>query len=318
MDSNQEVINCPDCSRRTPAARGACIYCGAILPEIEITKAPPQRNLETFERAFNAVMLPTGPMSDDWAEAALASAFDLEAADARMMIAAHKPLPLARCHNSQEAEMITSLIRNCGLKSTVIADDDLRLDSELTRARRIAANGDELQINHTSGVMNMAASEIKLLMIGMLRNTRTDFTEARTSLRAQASNVLDTAEFRSDEVLIDVYTSSLERSFRVRADGFDYSALVRPLAFRAEENFRALVRALRESAPQAVSDDDFSRIRRLLSRAWPERSRTESQGLQRTSLIKSAAKSSVTSDNRDQFERYSRLMFLFASREQAM
>lgn len=312
---SQEVINCPECSRKTPAARGTCIYCGAILPETEIAKAPPQRNLETFERAFNAVMLPGGPLIDERAEAALASAFDLEIGDAHAMIAANKPLPMARCHNRQEAEIIATLIANCGRKSAIVADEDLRLDSELPRARRIAPSSDGFHVNHVAGVMNVAVAEIKLMALGLLRNTRIDFTEGKTNIRAQASNILDTAEFRSDEVLIDVYTSSIERSFRVRADGFDYSGMVKPLSFRAEENFRALVRKLRELAHEAIFDDDFSKLRGLLSRAWPERSRTESQGLQRTGLIKSAAKSSVISDNRDQFERYSRLMFLFTGEQ---
>jgi hypothetical protein len=288
------------------------MYCGAVLPAIEIKKAPPQRNLETFDRAFNAVLWPAGVV-DERAEAALASAFDLDIAEAHSIIEVNKPLPLARCSNRQEAEVISTLIANCGLKSSIIADEDLRLDSELPRARRIAPSGDGLQVNHIAGVIDIAASEIKLMALGLLRNTRIDFTEGKTSIGARASSVLDTAEFRSDEVLIDVYTSSLERSFRVRADGFDYSGMVKPLSFRAEENFRALVRALRESAPHAVFDDDFSRVRGLFARAWPERSRTESQGLQKIGFIKSAAKSSVISDNRDQFERYSRLMFLFTS-----
>lgn len=288
------------------------MYCGGVLPATEIAKAPPQRNLETFERAFNAVMWPSSVV-DERAEAALAAAFDLEIAEAHAMIAANKPLPLARCHNHQEAEIIAALITNCGLKSSIIADEDLRLDSELPRARRIVPSDDGFQVNHLAGVMNLAVSEIKLMTLGLLRNTRVDFTEGKTGVGARTSNVLDTAEFRSDEALLDIYTSSLDRSFRVRADGFDYSGMVKPLSFRAEENFRALARALRQSAPEAVFDDDFSRIRGLLARAWPERSRTEAQGLQKTGFIRSAAKSSVISDNRDQFERYSRLMFLFTS-----
>ncbi|HTF38531.1 MAG TPA: hypothetical protein VK651_09495, partial [Blastocatellia bacterium] len=56
---------------------------------------------------------------------------------------------------------------------------------------------------------------------------------------------------------------------------------------------------------------DFAKMRRLLGRAWPERSRNESRGLKRTGIsFRAVAQASVVSDNRDQFDRYSRLMFL--------
>ena len=58
-------------------------------------------------------------------------------------------------------------------------------------------------------------------------------------MRTQSASVLETAEFRSDEALLDVYADALEASFRLRADRFDYSGLVTALSYRAELNFHA-------------------------------------------------------------------------------
>jgi len=40
--------------------------------------------------------------------------------------------------------MISALVRTCGLRAAVIPDEELQLDRELLRARRIAVSDDEL------------------------------------------------------------------------------------------------------------------------------------------------------------------------------
>lgn len=123
------------------------------------------------------------------------------------------------------------------------------------------------------------------------------------------------AEYRSDETMLDVYGQTLESSFRIKADGFDYSGLVSPLSFLADQNFQAALKVLNNAAPRAILDDDFSRMRSLLERAWPARTRNEARGIKRTGLTyRPAAQSSIISDNRDQFDRYSRLMFFTAKK----
>jgi hypothetical protein len=314
-----DVMKCPKCMRRTAAARGACIYCGAPLPITKIEAAPPQRNIDSFERAFNTVLEPANGRADERAVAALAAALNIELDEARCYADSGKRAPLARSQNWQEAEMIAALVRACGLSAVVISDEEMRIERELTRARKIALAADRLQIHHSSGVMSMATADIKLFVIGALKSSRVDYTEGVSGIRAQTNNVLDTAEYRSDETMLDVYGATLESSFRLKAAGFDYSGLVSPLSFRADENFRAAITALRAAAPHAMVDEDFPRLRRLLARAWPERTRNEAGGIKRKGLAyRPVAKASVISDNRDQFDRYSRLMFISASNQQDM
>jgi hypothetical protein len=104
----------------------------------------------------------------------------------------------------------------------------------------------------------LQSDEISLLVLGELRNVRVDYTEGISAGRNQLGNVIESSEYRSDETLLDVYTSTLDRSFRIKADAFDYSGLVSPLSFRAEDNFRAALTALQVAAPNTKVDDDFS------------------------------------------------------------
>ena len=312
---NQDVTNCPRCRRRTAAARGTCIYCGETLPISKLTSAPPQRNLDAAELAFNTILEPPRLAADEATIAALAAALKLEVAEAGELLAANKRLPIARSQTRQEAEMIAGLVRGCGLTAFVVADEEMAVERELLRARRIQLKEGELVVQHSTGALTLAASDIRVMVLGSLRQNRVDYSEGLRGMRTQSASVLETAEFRSDEALLDVYADSLEASFRLRADGFDYSGLVTPLSYRAELNFHAALHALERAAPQAVVDEDFARLRRLLARPWPERTHNEARGLKRTGIAyRPVALSSLTTNNRDQFERYSRLMFLSATK----
>ncbi len=304
---SQDVQNCPKCDRRTPSARGTCLYCGATLVVTRIETAPSQRNIDSFEQAFNTVVEPASFQTDSQIDA-VAAALSIEASEAGAILGAGKRIPIARSHTRQEAELIAALMRDCGVGASVVGDEELRLQSELARARGIAAESEELHIRLSGGSVALPCSDIKLMVIGSLKNRRVDYSE---NVRAKSGGVVDTSEYVSGEMLLDLYSGALDRSFRIRSDAFDYSGLVEPLSFRAEENFGLLVARLRALAPNAGFDDDFARVRPLLGRAWPERSRSEARGVKRKGLsLRPVAQSSVISDNRDQFDRYSRLIFV--------
>jgi hypothetical protein len=309
-----DVISCPRCARRTAAARGTCLYCGESLPITKLEAAPPQRNIDRAEHAFNAILEPTrGPAIDDTA-AALTAALRIELSEAQAFLACSRRVPIARCQSRQEAEMIAELVRGCKLRASVVADDELNIERELMRARKLVIEGDTINIYQTGGMMSVARRDIRLMIIGALRSSRVEYTEGVAGRRGQPGDVIETAEYRSDETLVDVYATTLEQSFRIKADAFDYSGLVRPLAFRAEVNFQMALAALRSAAPHALLDNDYARLRNVISRAWPERSQNEARGLKRAGITRRpVAKASVQSDNRDQFDRYSRLMFLSIS-----
>jgi hypothetical protein len=307
---SQAVCSCPRCQRRTPAARGECIYCGASLPFTSIESAPPQRNIDTGDLAFNAILKPSFSVDSQNAVKSLAFALQLELAEAQALIDFAKPVPIARSQTRQEAEMICALVRTCGCEAAVVADQEMHLQKELLRARRLAIVENEIHVTHSAGTLMLAKSDLRLLVLGELSNKRIEYIEG-ISERRRAAGVLNSSEYRSEETILDVYADTLNRSFRIKSDAFDYSGLVSPLSFRSDLNFKAAITTLSKALPQATVDDDFRKTRRLLERAWPERTRNETNGFKRTGLgFRSVAKASAISNNRDQFERYSRLMFL--------
>ena len=258
---------------------------------------------------------PPHSVINESAAAALAAALRLELSEAQALVAAGKPTPLARSQTRAEAEMIAVLVRTCGFKAVVIADEELSPEQELLRARRLAMSEDQIRVYHSGEEYLLAKTEIRLLVLGELSNTRVDYTEGISGRRDNSGSVLDTSEYGSGETVLDVYAKSLDRSFRIRSDAFDYSGLVSPLSFRSEVNFQSVVSTLCAALPRASFDDDFKSIRNMLGRAWPERTRNETRGFKRTGLaFRAVARASTLSDNRDQFERYSRLMFWLLSR----
>ena len=90
---SQDVTNCPRCQRRTPAARGDCIYCGEHLPFVSIQSAPPQRNIDPAEHAFNTVLQPFPARINESIVTALASALQIEVSEAQALIDAASPSP---------------------------------------------------------------------------------------------------------------------------------------------------------------------------------------------------------------------------------
>src|SRR5689334_6575631 len=180
-------MSCPRCRRRTAAARGTCIYCGEALPISKLTSAPPQRNLDASEQAFNTVLEPPRVPAGEAAVAALAGALRVEVSEAEEMLAANKRIPIARSLTRQEAEMIAALVRGCGLVAFVVADEELAIEQELTRARRIKINGDEMTIQHSAGALTITISAIKLIVLGSLRQSRVDYAERVGGARTQSA-----------------------------------------------------------------------------------------------------------------------------------
>ena len=315
----QETTNCSFCGRKTPAARGTCLYCGAALHVASIEVAASQHSIESSEPAFNVVLLPQEIGAVDRTEAALATALSMEPEEAKAFVSVRNALPIARTLTRPEAELIATLVKSCGLGAIVCEDRDLMLETDLIRARRVIVGEDALEVHSSAGALKVALSQIRLIVAGMIRNQRTDFTEGVSSARGKEGAVLETYEYQSELCLMDIYGPTLRESFRICSDGFDYSGLVHPLAYRSELNFQAAAAKLAEEAPLATFDDGYGQVRRLLSRAWPVRTHRQSLGLKRTgAALNLVAQSSLVSDNREQFDRYSRLRYVLQERRPAV
>ena len=214
---SQAVTSCPRCQRRTPAARGECIYCGASLPISTIESAPVQRTIDPGELAFNAVLQPGRAVADDSMVESLALALQLEPAETRALIDAAKPIPVARSQTRQEAEMICALLRSHSCNAAVVSDEEMQLHDELLRARRLELSESEIHVTHSAGKLVLAKSDVRLMVLGELSSKRIDYIEGLSRGQGRSGGVLDSSEYRSEEAMLDVYANALNSSFRIRS-----------------------------------------------------------------------------------------------------
>jgi hypothetical protein len=289
----EQMVACEECLRANAPTRTACLYCGASLPRTEQSAAlrrPALKKLEEWEQGFNVVTLPRagGALTSDAAEEA-ASLLRLDAGGLKEIILAGRAMPLARAASADEAWLVVEKLRELGLSTEVFPDEVLA--RRPTRARAFDFEEGALVClgGPESEPRRVLWSEVVLLVTGRIVSRRVEVAERRRGLGGRTETV-ETRELASDEAVLDLYTSSVEEhgaqaaggaGFRVRAGGFDYSCLGEEKGLIAAENFNALVAALRARAPTAAHDEEYARLRPLLSDVWPSAERTESLGLRR-------------------------------------
>jgi hypothetical protein len=148
-------------------------------------------------------------------------------------------------------------------------------------------------------------SDVVLILPARLIETRLEIKER--IMRKKENEILETSEFFRDEVVIDFYTANDSFTWRVGANGFDFSCLGSEKAFVASENIGKLERLMVEKAVNARVDDSYRRIKNLLELAWGTQQESESSGWRRERPGKLSVGVTTTKSNESQFTRYSRL-----------
>ena len=314
----EELVACDECARANAPTRMNCLYCGARLPVTEQNAAlrrPVLKKLEEWERGFNVVMLPRARAElspEEIAEAA--SLLRLDASRLTEMIESRRALPLARTSSTEEAELISKRLGALGLAVEVFADEVL--SKQPARVRALALDDDALvcQEGPDAEPRRLRWSEIALFVTGRVVTKRVEVAERQAKL-SNRSRIVEARELATDEAVLDIYAiDETEEGFRVMADGFDYSCLGAAKRLLARDNFNALVEALRERAPHAAFDDEYARLRGLLSAAWPPSERTGSLGVRRERAGRYNTEAVTTVSNETQFTRYARLRRVLALR----
>src|ERR1051326_7050354 len=77
-------------------------------------------------------------------------------------------------------------------------------------------------------------SNIALIVIGPLVEKRVEVKEVKT--RHPENEILDTSELFRDEAVIDLYASTHAETWRIQANGFDFSCLGVEKSLRSEEH----------------------------------------------------------------------------------
>lgn len=292
------------------------MYCGEPLPITERSaslRRPALKKLEEWEQGFSVVMLPAGGEKLSPEEIADAAALlRLDAERLGEIVASHRAMPLVRATSDEDAALFAKRLGALGIKTEVFADEIL--ESQPERVRALALNEDSLVCwtSPDKEPRRLGWAEVAFLVVGRIVTRRVEVEQRQTKLGSR-SRVVDTRELTADEAVLDIYTQGGD-GFRVMAEGFDYSCLDAGKRLLARENFDALAAALRVRAPSAVFDEDYVRLRTLLSAAWPPAERKGSSGLRRERTGRFNTESVTTVSNETQFTRYARLRLQLALR----
>lgn len=205
-------------------------------------------------------------------------------------------------------------LRTQGIETLTVAHEDLHLGSAAKRIRALELSDDSLTAISTSGIGKVTArwDEVTLLVVGRLLLNRHETEERKRRGRKQ---MVDSRQLSADESVLDLYTKSDEINWRISATNFDFSCLGSAKAVTTLENFVALISLLRDRASNARFDDSFNQARSALASVWPVEQQTRTGEWRRSGAGKFDVATVTTTDNEDQFRRYSRLRHCLKLRE---
>ena len=318
--SPDQMIRCEECLRANPPTRVSCLYCVAPLPLTESSlrlRKPVLRQPEKHQAGYNNILLPPEQVINDDAIVEAAGLLKLSPENLRNVLSQRSPLPVARTASREEAELITLRLRDLGLTCSTLSDEELGLSvaGELVRRVRSLTLDDASFTIHRAGASEetqVSWSDVILILPARLVETRLELKERKT--RKTEDEIIDTSEFFKDETVIDFYTASQSSTWRITANGFDYSCLGRAKTLIANENIGKLKQLFLDKAVNAQLDDSYARLRPLLELAWSTHAETQSSGWRRERPGRLSVGVATVRSNETQFTRYSRLRYYLTSR----
>ena len=311
--SAEQMIRCEECLRANPPTRVSCLYCAAPLPLTETSARlikPVLRPPEKHQLGYNNILLPHDQVAADSVIAGAAALLKLSEENVREVMSQSVPLPVARTASREESELVTERLRDLGLQCLTVSDADLDLsfsENPVRRVRSMMFDDVSLTIQQSGAAKQIKWSDIVLILEGRLFETRLEITERMT--RKTENEILDTSEFSRDEYVIDFYTSAHSSTWRIGANGFDFSCLGREKALVVNENMGKLRALMIEKSANAQVDDSYARVRNLLELAWTTQPETQSSGWRRERPGKLSIGVSTIRSNESQFTRYSLLRY---------
>ena len=242
-----------------------------------------------------------------------AQLLDLNPAQLSTLLGLRLPLPAVEVSDINDAERLQALLQNLGIDSLAIPMAEMMAMDQSYRVRALAFSADELTGLLATGGSSVSArlDEIVLLVTGRLVVSRAELEQRR---KRGGKQTVDSRQLFSDESVLDFYFTESATSWRIRANAFDFSCLGSLRSATAFENYRILINFLSEKAPQAQLDDSYSRIRSALEIGWPIEPRTSTGEWRRRGAGKFNMTTITTTDNEEQFTRYSRLRFYLTRR----
>jgi hypothetical protein len=313
--SPEQMIRCEECLRANPPTRVSCLYCVAPLPLTESAarlRKPVLRQPDKHQLGYNNILLPQDQPVTEEVFSNAGELLKLSPENVQLILSQKTPVPVARTASREEAELVCHRLRDLGLSCITLSDDDLGLsltENAVKRVRAMSFDDDRLTI-HQAGAgeeVKLQWADVILIVPGRLLETRLEITERMS--RKGENEILDTSEFFRDEAVIDFYTATHSLTWRVSANGFDFSCLDRQKTLVSNENLDRLRQLMVAKAVKAKYDDSYVRLRNLLELAWGTQQESQSSGWRRERPGKLSVGLATIKSNERQFTRYSRLRY---------
>jgi hypothetical protein len=309
----EQMIRCEECLRANPPTRINCLYCNVPLPITESSahlRKPLLRRPEKHEVGYNTIVLPGNQAATTEAISDAASFLKLKQEDFERILAARVPLPVARTVSREEAQLVADRLGALGFCVFTLNDE-----GSVTRVRSLSFDDSGLVINprQTTNEVDLLWPEVVLLVSGRLLEKRVEVKEVKS--RRAENEIVDTSELFSDEAVIDLYLSVNAETWRLSANGFDFSCLGAEKSLIANENFTRLQRLLVAKATNAHVDDFYNRRRSLLDLVWGPEQETKSSGWRRERPGRLSIGMATIHSNESQFTRYSRLLYYLTTHD---
>ncbi|HEX5884933.1 MAG TPA: hypothetical protein VFY67_10390 [Pyrinomonadaceae bacterium] len=310
--SAEQMIRCEECLRANPPTRVTCLYCVAPLPLTETAarlRKPVLHPPEKHQLGYNNILLPQDQAISTEVVNEAAALLKLTPENLQQILSQGIPLPVARTASREEAELVFLRLRDLGLQCLTLSDDDdLGLsNSSVKRVRSMSLE----DVSVTMQDIEFSWADIDLILPARLFETRFEIKERMT--RKPEKDILDTNEFFRDEAVIDFYIAKHSSTWRVSANGFDFSCLGKEKSLVANENIGKLQRLIVGKASKAQVDESYNRVRNLLELVWTTRPETQSSGWRRERPGKLSVGIATTKSNEVQFTRYSRLRYYLSA-----
>jgi hypothetical protein len=224
-------------------------------------------------------------------------------------------LPLAQTNASKQAEDLIDEFRTIGVQTTLIRNEDLNADSVNKKVRALEFSDDGLTgLAGVSGERLFEKwSDLTLIVSGRLQINNVEDVVRRKRGRQIP---VDRRELTNTESIFDLYGQSAAEGWRIAADSFDFSCLGERKGITAFENFGALIKLLRERAENLEVDDSYLAVRPLLANFWSLGASTHTGGWRRSGAGKFDLSTVTSTDNENQFSKYSRLLHCLRMRSQ--
>lgn len=307
----EQMIRCEECLRANPPTRINCMYCSVPLPVTESSarlRTPVLRRPEKHELGYNTIVLSRSEVVNREAIEDAASFLKLKQEDLERILAAGVALPVARTASREEAELIADRLQGAGFRVITLTDEGM-----VARVRSLSFYESTFVINpgQITNEVDVAWSNVVLLVTGRIVEKRVEVKEVKS--RGAENEILDTSELFSDEAVVDLYASGHSETWRIQANGFDFSCLGAEKSLLASENIGRLQTLLAANATNARLDDSYNRVRPVLDLVWGPEQEIESSGWRRERPGKLSLDTATIHNNESQFTRYSRLLFYLAT-----